>query len=255
MCSLVSATELIGGAGVPLTLLTSIASTSAKIFLDLSHLSVMTAICAGIIFAQKPVSTPAVQPAAEQANARRQMEDSIERQKQAIRRQTGAASSDTFFTVGWVGAPMIAPSAGADCDPLSDTESEPMIKAAATAQKLNPALIRAVIRQESGFRSCAVSPKGAMGLMQLMPDTAAEFHLADPFNAVDNVGAGAQYLKQLMERYKGDLKLALAAYNAGPGRVDGEQPTVPDIPETQDYVNKILAALAGASSEAQAKAK
>jgi len=130
-----------------------------------------------------------------------------------------------------------------------------MIAAAATAQKLDPALIRAVIRQESAFRPCAVSPKGAMGLMQLMPQTAEQFHLADPFNATENVSAGAQYLKRLMERFKGDLKLALAAYNAGPGRVDGEQPSVPDIRETQDYVNNILKALAGTPIEGPGNAK
>lgn len=130
-----------------------------------------------------------------------------------------------------------------------------MIAAAATAQKLDPALIRAVIRQESAFRPCAVSPKGAMGLMQLMPQTAEQFHLADPFNATENVSAGAQYLKRLMERFKGDLKLALAAYNAGPGRVDGEQPSVPDIRETQDYVNNILKTLAGTPIEGPGNAK
>ena len=183
------------------------------------------------------------------------MEESIERQKQAIRRQTGASASDTFFTVGWVGAPMIPPSPAVDCVPLSDLESEPMIAAAATAQKLDPALIREVIRQESGFRPCAVSPKGAMGLMQLMPQTVEQFHLADPFGAAENVSAGAQYLKQLMGRFKGDLKLTLAAYNAGPGRVDGDQPSVPDILETKDYVKQILDALAGAPAESQKKVK
>ena len=214
----------------------------------------MLAICAGILLAQRPAA-PAGQPAADQANARRQMEESIERQKQAIRKQTGAAPSDAFFTVGWVGAPQIAAPVAADCDSLTDAESEPMIKAAAMAQKLDPAVIRAVIRQESGFRPCAVSPKGAMGLMQLMPQTAEQFHLVDPFNAAENVSAGAQYLKQLMERFSGDLKLALAAYNAGPGRVDGDEPSVPNIPETQDYVNKIFRALAGASPKGPEKAK
>jgi soluble lytic murein transglycosylase-like protein len=130
-----------------------------------------------------------------------------------------------------------------------------MIATAATAQKLDPALIRAVIRQESGFRPCAVSPKGAMGLMQLMPQTVEQFHLADPFNATENISAGTQYLKQLMQRFKGDLKLTLAAYNAGPGRVDGDPPAVPNIPETQDYVSQILKALSGALPESQEKAK
>jgi soluble lytic murein transglycosylase-like protein len=214
----------------------------------------MVTICTGILLAQSPTK-PTGQPASEHGNARRQMEESLERQKQAIRWQTGAASSDTFFTVGWASASMIATPPAADCVPLSDSESEPMIAAAATAHKLDPSLIRAVIRQESGFRPCAVSPKGAMGMMQLMPQTAEQFHLADPFNATENISVGAQYLKELMERFKGDLKLTLAAYNAGPGRVDGDPPSVPNIPETQDYVSQILKALAGGPREAQDKTK
>ena len=110
---------------------------------------------------------------------------------------------------------------------------------AATVHKLKPELLRAVIRQESGARACAVSPKGAMGLMQIMPDTAEQFRLADPYDPAQNIQTGAQYLKQLLDKF-GDLKLALAAYNAGPGRVAGNPPAVPDIPETRNYVEKIL---------------
>ena len=130
-----------------------------------------------------------------------------------------------------------------------------MITGAATAQKLDPALVRAVIRKESGFRPCAVSSQGAMGLMQLMPETAAHFNLTDPFNAVENVKAGTQFLKQLMDRFKGDLKLTLAAYNAGPGRVEADSASVPDIPETQNYVDQILKALAGDPSKEQGNPK
>ena len=92
----------------------------------------------------------------------------------------------------------------------------------------------------------ATEPKGALGLMQLMPETAEQFHLDDPFNAEQNLRAGAEYLKQLLDRFHGDLKLTLAAYNAGPARVE-EGGAVPDIPETQDYVSQILKALAGAA--------
>ena len=215
----------------------------------------MVAICTGILVAQTPAAVPAGQPAPDKGTAQRQMEESIARQKLAIRKQTGAPSSDGFFTTGWIGPSLVAPPAPADCVPLSDTESEPMITAAATAQKLDPALIRAVIGQESGFRPCAVSSRGAMGLMQIMPPTAEQFHLTDPFNATENVSAGAQYLKQLMDRFKGDLNLTLAAYNAGPARVAGDPPSVPNIPETQDYVSRILKELAGTSSKAQEKAK
>ena len=129
----------------------------------------------------------------------------------------------------------------ADCAALSESESEPLIASAATAQDLEPALLRAVIRQESAFRPCAVSAKGAMGLMQLTSATADQFKVADPFNAAEILGAGARYLKQLLQRFKGDVKLALAAYNAGPERVvDG---AIPDIAETKAYVAQILKSL------------
>ena len=80
-------------------------------------------------------------------------------------------------------------------------------------------------------------------MMQLMPATAERFHVSDPFNMEQNVLAGARYLKELLGRFHGDLKLALAAYNAGPERVDGDTPAVPDIPETQNYVAQILKSL------------
>ena len=183
------------------------------------------------------------------------MEESIARQMESVRKQLGPASADGFFSVKWTAPRMIAPPPAADCPPLPPSESEAIIKDAADAQKLDPALIRAVIRQESGFRPCAVSDKGAMGLMQLMPETAEHFQLADPFNAVENVKAGAQLLKQLMDRFRGDLRLTLAAYNAGPGKVGGDQPSMPDIPETQNYVDRILNALAGTALEVQEKPK
>jgi len=136
-----------------------------------------------------------------------------------------------------------APVPPPNCDPMGEGASAPLIAAAATAQQLDPALLRAVIRQESGFRPCARSLKGAMGLMQLIPETAERLHVADPFDAEQNINAGAHYLKQLLDRFKGDLKLSLAAYNAGPELVDGNPPAVPNIPETQDYVTRILKAL------------
>jgi soluble lytic murein transglycosylase-like protein len=183
------------------------------------------------------------------------MEASIELQKQSIRKQSGSTPTNTFFTVAWTSAPMVPLPMLADCPALPESESEPMIATAAALHKLDPALIRAVIRQESGFRPCAVSPKGAMGLMQLMPDTAEHFKLSDPFNATENIRAGAEFLKELLDRFKGDLKLTLAAYNAGPGRVDGNSASVPDIPETRDYVDQILKAIAEDSPKTQGKAK
>jgi soluble lytic murein transglycosylase-like protein len=133
----------------------------------------------------------------------------------------------------------MVPSAVADCDPLPDADLNPLIATAATKEGVKAELIRAVMKQESGFKPCAISAKGAEGLMQLMPATAEEFHIADPFDPEQNVSAGAKLLKQLLTKYAGDLKLALSAYNAGSGRVD-ETGGVPDIAETQGYVSGIM---------------
>jgi soluble lytic murein transglycosylase-like protein len=103
-------------------------------------------------------------------------------------------------------------------------------------------LIRAVINRESGNRPCAVSVKGAQGLMQLMPATSEQFGVGDPFNAKQNVEGGTKLLKQLLAKYNGNLALTLAAYNAGSGRVDRDG-GVPAIPETLRYVTSILAKL------------
>jgi len=100
-------------------------------------------------------------------------------------------------------------------------------------------LIHAVIRQESGGYPCAVSDKGAMGLMQLMPDTALEMGAIEPFDVNQNVDAGTRLLAELMQRYKGDLNRVLGAYNAGPGAVDQAGGT-PPFPETINYIRSIL---------------
>jgi len=129
------------------------------------------------------------------------------------------------------------------CDPLPPEVWSPLVRAAAEREGLAMDLLTAVIRQESAFRACAVSPKGAMGLMQLMPTTAQLLGVKDPFDPKENVDAGARFLKMLLSRYGGNLALALGAYNAGPGRVDAAG-GVPPIPETQDYVSDILTRLA-----------
>jgi len=126
-----------------------------------------------------------------------------------------------------------------DCDPLPAAEITPIIDAAAQGHQVQPSLLRGVIEQESGGRPCAVSVKGARGLMQLMPATMDQFNVTDPFDSRQNVEAGAQYLKQLLDKYKGDLSLVLAAYNAGPATVD-QANGIPDIKETRDYVGSIL---------------
>jgi soluble lytic murein transglycosylase-like protein len=132
--------------------------------------------------------------------------------------------------------------AEAECDPIEDAAVKPVIESAAKANELQPDLLRAVMRQESQFYPCAVSEKGAEGLMQLMPSTAQQFAVQDVFDPKQNVEAGAKYLKQLFDKYKGDLSLALAAYNAGPAAVD-QAKGMPEIPETRNYVEAILKSL------------
>jgi soluble lytic murein transglycosylase-like protein len=115
-----------------------------------------------------------------------------------------------------------------------------IIERAAVSAALEPNLLRAVIVVESGFNSRAVSKRGAMGLMQLMPATATRYGAANPFDPHDNVHAGAQYLKFLIDRFGQDLRLALAAYNAGENAVDRNGGQIPPFTETMAYVPRVL---------------
>ena len=124
---------------------------------------------------------------------------------------------------------------------VSRTDFDEIIARQAKANGLETALLRAVIQAESNFDPRAVSPQGAMGLMQLMPATAAALGVSDPFDPEQNIAGGARYLRQQLDRF-GDLSLALAAYNAGPGNV-ARYHGLPPFPETQAYVSRILATL------------
>lgn len=104
--------------------------------------------------------------------------------------------------------------------------------------RLDPALLRAVIKAESDFRQHVVSKKGAVGLMQLTPETAATLKVGNVYDSVENIRGGAKQLRRLLNLYQGDLPLALAAYNAGVHRVKGQK--VPRIRETRLYVRKVL---------------
>ncbi len=110
----------------------------------------------------------------------------------------------------------------------------------AAAQDVPPELVRAVMHVESCFDRRAVSRVGARGLMQLMPDTATLLGVKDSFDAGQNIEGGARYLRMMRDRYPGDWKLVLAAYNAGPGAVD-KYKAIPPYPETQGYVKKVMA--------------
>ncbi len=162
------------------------------------------------------------------------MEPSLAKQRASVRAQVEAVGTNMSI----LRLPQAAPE-GPECEAVSAPELSRMIDDIAPKQNVSAALIREVARQESGFHPCAVSPKGAAGLMQLMPETQAQFQVKNPFNAKESMEAGAKLLRDLLDRYHGDLSLALSAYNAGPERVD-KAGTVPEIPETKSYVIGIL---------------
>jgi soluble lytic murein transglycosylase-like protein len=141
---------------------------------------------------------------------------------------------------------MEQPAAGADLRALA--------AAVARRRGLDPALVLAVVSVESGFRPEAVSRKGAQGLMQLMPRTATALGVEDPFDPEQNLDGGARFLGSLLTLYDGDLRRALAAYNAGEGAV-ARHGGVPPYAETRAYVRKVIARFQARSPQAGAAAK
>ena len=119
------------------------------------------------------------------------------------------------------------------------SEFDRMIYQLADSYKLDRALVKAIIQIESSFNPRALSPKGAQGLMQLMPATATRYKVLDPFDAQQNLRGGMQFFADLMKRYQNDIRLALAAYNAGAGAVSKYQ-GIPPYPETQAYVSQVM---------------
>ena len=174
------------------------------------------------------------------------MADALAQQRKSIQRQEGSIQVGGFFMLA-PPQPLSETSRSPACPPLPESEVSSLIGRAAKNQDIDPDLLRNVMQQESAFRPCAVSPKGALGLMQLMPATASQLSVTNPFDPPSNVNAGAKLLKQLLDRYKGDVSLALAAYNAGPENVDAAK-GVPNFPETVNYVNSILGVLSDVNS-------
>ena len=164
-----------------------------------------------------------------------QQRASIRAQAAAAAKTAASASGTAFFTE----APPTGLGLFAECDPLPTEQLNGIITGAAQKEGVSFDLIKAVVEEESAARPCAVSFRGAEGLMQLMPATAEELEVQDPFDPKQNVDAGAKLLKILLGKYDNNLTLALSAYNAGSGRVDQEG-GIPPIPETLNYVADIL---------------
>ncbi|MCS7315419.1 MAG: lytic transglycosylase domain-containing protein [Bryobacterales bacterium] len=185
--------------------------------------------------------------AARQRQAIEAMQEALARQRASVQAQAAGwqGAQDGFFVTPWL-QPLVEPASGAaqesPCEPVSEEELGALVNEVAQREGLTPDLLRAVIEKESSRLPCAVSPKGAQGLMQLMPATALELGVRDPFDPAENVSAGARLLRRLLARYGGDLALALGAYNAGPAWIDAFG-TLPPFRETWDYVSAILGKL------------
>ncbi len=136
--------------------------------------------------------------------------------------------------------------------PVADQGLATIITREAARHGVRPELVRAIIQVESAFDPRARSPKGAMGLMQLMPATASDLRVADPYDPEQNIRGGVAYLRQLLDRYDGNEELALAAYNAGPEAVARHGNRVPPFRETRTYLRRVRSSTALASSRRSA---
>jgi soluble lytic murein transglycosylase-like protein len=136
--------------------------------------------------------------------------------------------------------------AKAGADTLRPSEINHMVEQTASRLQVDPQLVQAIIKVESEYDPMAISRKGAMGLMQLVPETAQRFGVENPFNPKENIEGGVSYLRHLLDLFGGDLPLSLAAYNAGEGAVQ-RSGGIPSFAETRDYVRKVTGVYQGSS--------
>lgn len=175
--------------------------------------------------------------------------EAVEAATAAVAKLTSAPVEVT--SAGMIPAAVLSPAAPAFRLPPAHAKS---VLAAANKYGISPQLIDAVARQESGYRTNAVSHAGAIGIMQLMPGTARLMGVKNPRDPHANIDGGARYLRQMLDRFGGNVALALAAYNAGPRTVE-RAGGIPRITETQNYVHRILASLSTSAAAATAAAQ
>jgi soluble lytic murein transglycosylase-like protein len=191
--------------------------------------------------AQGPLSPP-VRPPVPLTSEQQEKSRTEEIKKNSTIQTTGNATT-TVNNPGTIKIPAIGTRISS-----GNTAIDAMVAEAATIHGLDPYLILSVMRQESGFNRGAISPKGASGLMQLMPATASRFGVRNIFDVRENILGGAKYLRWLLDRFSGDVRLALAGYNAGEGAVEFYGNRIPPFSETQNYVRAIYSRYVGLRS-------
>src|SRR5438128_3080556 len=177
--------------------------------------------------AEQPASTPPVAPAAKAAKRR---------DARAANKQSAGAASQLVVPTVWTAGPSAGSLRGYT---TGSSEVDGYLVQSGTKNGVDPLLLYSVMHQESSFKSHAVSPKGARGLMQLMPGTAIRYGVTNIFDPRQNIEGGARYLRFLLDRFDGDVNLALAGYNAGEGAVEKYGWRIPPYAETQEYVRRI----------------